>query len=231
MKICVYNNDTGIADAIELLCLQNDMTLFRVGTERQLFQELREKRPSLVIIDIQMDEKGMGGELELITALRKESRVPLLVLSSEKSETAKIMALNAGADDYITSDCNPLEVFARIKSQLRRYMQLMNCCGALQDSIYRVDDLVIDDNTRKVTVAGREIRLTPLEYKILRLLAKEQGRTLSINQIYENIWQMEAIGADNTVAVHVRHIREKIEHDPAKPRYLKVVWGNGYKVG
>ena len=126
--------------------------------------------------------------------------------------------------------CNPLELLARIKSQLRRYTQLVNMCANI-DKIYQVDGLVIDDNTRQVFVDHKEVRLTPIEYKILKLLVQERGRVLSIAQIYEAIWHMQAIGADNTIAVHIRHIREKIEQNPKEPRYLKVVWGTGYKVG
>ena len=130
----------------------------------------------------------------------------------------------------MVSGCNPLELLARIKSQLRRYTQLVNMCANI-DKIYQVDDLVIDDNTRQVFVDHKEVRLTPIEYKILKLLVQERGKVLSIAQIYEAIWHMQAIGADNTIAVHIRHIREKIERNPKEPRYLKVVWGTGYKVG
>ena len=123
-----------------------------------------------------------------------------------------------------------LELLARVKSQLRRYTQLVNLCESI-DSIYRVDGLEINDRNRTVTVEGREVKMTPIEYKILRLLVQERGKVLSISQIYESIWHMQAIGADNTIAVHIRHIREKIESNPKEPRYLKVVWGTGYKVG
>jgi DNA-binding response OmpR family regulator len=140
------------------------------------------------------------------------------------------MALNAGADDYVTADCNPLELLARVKSQLRRYSQLANLRTNI-DCIYRVDGLEVNDVYRRVTVDGREVKLTPIEYQILKLLVQERGRVLSISQIYESIWHMQAIGADNTIAVHIRHIREKIEYNPKEPRYLKVVWGTGYKVG
>lgn len=138
--------------------------------------------------------------------------------------------MEAGADDYVMADCNPLELLARIKSQLRRYTQLVNVRESI-DRIYQVDGLVVDDIQRTVTVDGKNVRLTPIEYKILRFLVQQQGKVFSNSQIYENIWNMEAFGADNTIAVHVRHIREKIESNPRQPRYLKVVWGNGYKVG
>lgn len=168
--------------------------------------------------------------IELIADIRKKSSVPILVVSADGGESSKILALNAGADDYVTIDCNPLEILARVKSQVRRYTQMVNMCANI-DKIYQVDNLVVDDIRRKVSVDGCEVRLTPIEYKILRLLVQEKGKVLSISQIYESIWHMQAIGADNTIAVHIRHIREKIERNPKEPRYLKVVWGTGYKVG
>ena len=138
--------------------------------------------------------------------------------------------MEAGADDYVIYPCNPLELLARAKSQIRRYTQLVNRVSGKED-FYRVKDLVVDDRCRKVSVDGKEVKLTPLEYKILRLLVQQSGKVLSIEQIYESIWNMKAIGADNTIAVHIRHIREKIERNPKEPQYLKVVWGLGYKVG
>lgn len=179
---------------------------------------------------MELNDKGWDKGIEMIAGLRGRSSIPLIVVSAQSAETAKIMALEAGADDYVVADCNPLELLARIKSQLRRYTQLVNMCANI-DRIYRVDGLVIDDTQRKVTVEGRSVRLTPIEYKILRLLVQQRGRVFSNSQIYEKIWHMQAIGADNTIAVHIRHIREKIEANPKEPRYLKVVWGNGYKVG
>jgi DNA-binding response OmpR family regulator len=152
------------------------------------------------------------------------------VVSGQKAETAKIMALNAGADDYVTDECNPLVLLARINSQFRRYTRLINS-GEDIAHIYRVGGLEINDLTREVSVEGRQVRLTPIEYDILKLLVQERGRVISIDKIYESIWHMRAVGADNTIAVHVRHIREKIENNPREPRYLKVVWGTGYKVG
>ena len=135
-----------------------------------------------------------------------------------------------GADDYVVYPCNPLELIARIKSQLRRYLQLSNISENLEN-IYRVDGLVIDDVSRKVFVDDKEVRLTPIEYKILKLLVLKKGKVLSVEEIYESIWHLRAVGADNTIAVHIRHIREKIEANPKEPKYVKVVWGTGYKVG
>jgi DNA-binding response OmpR family regulator len=154
----------------------------------------------------------------------------MIIISGQTAETAKIMALNAGADDYVTEGCNPLVLLARIKSQLRRYRQLTDEKDRIA-GIYRIDGLEINDTTREVSVDGRNVKLTPIEYNILKLLVQERGKVISIDKIYETIWHMRAVGADNTVAVHVRHIREKIESNPKEPRYLKVVWGTGYRVG
>lgn len=229
-RIMVYNNNTGIADIMEPLLESEGIHVVKVESEEELRRNLFARHIHLLLVDIELDDRGYGSGIKLLMELRRRNRVPIIVVSKQNAEAAKVMALNAGADDYVMVDCNPLELLARIKSQLRRYTELVNMCANI-DSIYRVDGLEINDIQRKVTVEGREVKLTPIEYKILRLLAKERGRVLSISQIYENIWHMQAIGADNTIAVHIRHIREKIESNPAEPRYLKVVWGTGYKVG
>lgn len=229
-NILVYNNQTGIAEKMVPLCTGEGIAVLVAANVQQLFEILDQAEIHLMLVDVELNAKGWDKGIEMIASLRRRSSIPLMVISAQSAETAKIMALEAGADDYVTADCNPLEILARIKSQLRRYTQLVNMCANI-DRIYRVDDLVIDDTQRKVTVEGRNVRLTPIEYKILRLLVQKKGKVFSNSQIYENIWHMQAIGADNTIAVHVRHIREKIEKNPREPRYLKVVWGNGYKVG
>nr|WP_305142032.1 response regulator transcription factor [uncultured Acetatifactor sp.] len=229
-NILVYNNQTGIAEKMVPLCTGEGIAVLVAANVEQLFEILDQAEIHLMLVDVELNDKGWDKGIEMIASLRRKSSIPLMVVSAQSAETAKIMALEAGADDYVTKDCNPLEILARIKSQLRRYTQLVNMCANI-DRIYRVDDLVIDDTQRKVTVEGKNVRLTPIEYKILRLLVQKKGKVFSNSQIYENIWHMQAIGADNTIAVHVRHIREKIEKNPREPRYLKVVWGNGYKVG
>lgn len=229
-KVLVYNNNTGIAEKMGALLEGEGMSMLVSANLEQLQRMLDTEKIHLMLIDVELNDKGWDKGIEMIAALRKKSSIPLLVVSSQSAETAKIMALEAGADDYVTADCNPLELLARVKSQLRRYTQLVNMCEKL-DRVYRVDGLVIDDVQRTVTVDGRGVRLTPIEYKILRLLTQQRGKVFSNSQIYESIWNMQAIGADNTIAVHVRHIREKIESNPREPRYLKAVWGNGYKVG
>ncbi len=229
-NVLVYNNQTKIAEKMGPLFAGEELRMLVAADVRQLYDILKSAEIHLLLVDVELNDKGWDKGIEMIASLRRKSTIPLIVVSAQSAETAKIMALEAGADDYVTADCNPLELLARIKSQLRRYMQLVNLCANV-DRIYEVDGLVIDDIQRKVTVDGRNVRLTPIEYKILRLLVRQKGKVFSNSQIYENIWNMQAIGADNTIAVHIRHIREKIEKNPKEPRYLKVVWGNGYKVG
>ncbi len=228
-RILIYNNRTKIAEKMEPLLIGEGFEYIVAADVREL-QEKLSQEVHLMLVDVELNDKGWDKGIEMIASLRKKSSVPVIVVSAQSAETAKIMALEAGADDYVTTDCNPLELLARIKSQLRRYVQLVNMCSEV-DRVYRVDGLEINDIQRTVTVEGRNVRLTPIEYKILRFLVQQHGRVFSNSQIYENIWNMQAIGADNTIAVHIRHIREKIERNPKEPRYLKVVWGNGYKVG
>lgn len=229
-NIMVYNNNTGIVEAMGALFAGEGLHMMVASKVEELFNILEYEDIHLLLIDVELDGKGWSSGVELIQYLRRRTTMPIIVVSAQMAETAKIMALNAGADDYVTADCNPLEVLARVKSHLRRYTQLVNMCANI-DRIYRIDGLEVNDRSRTVTVDGREVKLTPIEYKILRLLVQERGKVLSISQIYESIWHMQAIGADNTIAVHIRHIREKIESNPKEPRYLKVVWGTGYKVG
>ena len=229
-KVAVYNNNTGVTETMSSLLAGEGLKMIAVTDEKRLKEMLRFQEIHLLMLDVELDGKGWGAGIELIHEIRNLTTIPIIIISAQTAETAKIMALNAGADDYVTVGYNPLELLARVKSQLRRYTQLVNLCANI-DRIYRVDGLEINDRNRTVTVDGREVKMTPIEYKILRLLVQESGKVLSISQIYESIWHMQAIGADNTIAVHIRHIREKIESNPKEPRYLKVVWGTGYKVG
>lgn len=228
--ILVYNNSTGIVESMSPLFTGEGFCVTAVGDYTELIEALEEQNIHLLMMDVEFPDKGFSSGIEMIADIRKRSSVPIIIVSADAAESTKILALNAGADDYVTVNCNPLEILARVKSQLRRYTQLVNVCANI-DRIYKVDELVIDDMRRKVSVDGKEVKMTPIEYKILRLLVQERGKVLSISQIYESIWHMQAIGADNTIAVHIRHIREKIERNPKEPRYLKVVWGTGYKIG
>lgn len=229
-NIIVFNNHTGIVELMKPLFVGEGMNVLVAKNYDDLIKLLKQDAAQLLLLDIVIGTKGMDLGVEYIRKIRGISNMPMIVVSDKKDEGSKIKALNAGADDYCTTECSPLELMARINSQLRRYMVLVNMCENI-DHIYKVDDLEINDSTRKVTVGKREVRLTPIEYKILKLLVMEKGKVFSVDDIYENIWKMTPIGADNTIAVHIRHIREKIEVNPKQPRYLKVVWGTGYKVG
>ncbi|MBO4982171.1 MAG: response regulator transcription factor [Lachnospiraceae bacterium] len=228
--ILVYDNHTNIVESMVPLLAGEGIRMIAATTLKEVCSLMENGDVQLLLIDVELGPEGWGSGIELIAGLRKKSCIPIMVVSGQTAETAKIMALNSGADDYVTADCNPLELLARVKSQLRRYTQLASISRNIS-RIYTVDGLEVNDLERTVFVEGREVKLTPIEYKILRLLIRERGKVFSINQIYEAIWNMQAIGADNTIAVHIRHIREKIESNPKDPRYLKVVWGTGYKVG
>lgn len=228
--IAVYHNATQTAQKLRNLCRGEELEVLEFHSCRDLMKMVQGGRIHLIVLDIEVENQGWCEGIRLISSIRSQCSLPLIVVTEQKNENAKINALSVGADDYVSADDNPLVLLARIKSHLRRYLQLSSFCRNL-NSIYRVDGLEIDDAMRKVSVEGKEVRLTPIEYQILRLLVIERGKVMSIAQIYEAIWQMEAIGADNTIAVHIRHIREKIEQNPRQPRYLKVVWGTGYMVG
>ena len=181
----------------------------------------------LIILDVMMPElDGFSTCLEI----RKFKEIPVIMLSARGEEYDKIHGFELGIDDYVVKPFNPLELTARVKSQLRRYTQLGNMNQQAEGQVYKCGGLQINDDNKEVTVDGEPIKLTPIEYNILLLLVKNAGKVFSIDEIYEKIWNEEAIGADNTVAVHIRHIREKIEINPKEPRYLKVVWGVGYKI-
>ena len=225
-NILVCDDDKEIVDAIEIYLQQEGYQIYKAYDGEQAIKVLKEMNIQLLIIDIMMPRlDGIHATLKI----REFSSVPIIFLSAKSEDTDKILGLNMGADDYITKPFNPLELVARVKSQLRRYTTLSSN-DAAGDKVYEAGGLLVNDDLKKVTVDGEEVKLTPIEYNILLLLMKNQGRVFSINQIYENIWNEEAVAADNTVAVHIRHIREKIEINPREPRYLKVVWGLGYKI-
>lgn len=226
LNILVCDDDKEIVEAIEIYLQQEGYQVFRAYDGEDALKILKEEEIHLLIIDVMMPKlDGIRATLKI----REESSIPIIILSAKSEDTDKILGLNVGADDYITKPFNPLELVARVKSQLRRYTKLGNAAENGQ-AVYQVGGLAINDELKEVTVDGEIVKLTPIEYNILLLLMKNQGKVFSINQIYENIWNGDAIGADNTVAVHIRHIREKIEINPKEPRYLKVVWGVGYKI-
>ena len=229
-RVAVYNNNTGVVETMSSLLAGEGLKMVAVTGRAQLQELLRAQEIQLLLLDVELDGRGWGEGIEMIHDIRNMTTIPIIIISAQDAETAKIMALNAGADDYVTVGYNPLELLARVKSQLRRYTQLGSTIDKSNQAVYAVGGLSIDDEQKEVTVDGEPVRLTPIEYNILLLLVKNQGKVFSIDQIYESIWNEDAIGVDNTVAVHIRHIREKIEINPKEPRYLKVVWGVGYKI-
>mgnify|MGYP000372175252 CR=1 FL=1 len=229
-RVAVYNNNTGVIETMSSLLAGEGLKMVAVTGRAQLQELLRAQEIQLLLLDVELDGKGWGEGIEMIHDIRNMTTIPIIIISAQDAETAKIMALNAGADDYVTVGYNPLELLARVKSQLRRYTQLGSTVEKENQAVYTVGGLMIDDDQKEITVDGEPVKLTPIEYNILLLLVKNQGKVFSIDQIYESIWNEDAIGVDNTVAVHIRHIREKIEINPKEPRYLKVVWGVGYKI-
>lgn len=226
MTILVCDDDKEIVEAIEIYLMQEGYNVEKAYDGQEALKIVKDKKIDLMIIDVMMPKlDGIRATLQI----RKESKIPIIILSAKTEDADKILGLNVGAEDYVTKPFNPLELVARVKSQLRRYTTLSSY-GDEEGNVYEAGGLLINDDLKKVIVDGEEVKLTPIEYNILLLLLKNKGKVYSINQIYENIWNEEAIGADNTVAVHIRHIREKIETNPKEPRYLKVVWGVGYKI-
>ena len=229
-NIAVFNNTTGVAESMKSLFAGEGLSMIKAASLNELLLLIKHDNIHLILMDLELEGGGLGYGIEIIQLIRRCTVIPVIVISAQTAETAKIMSLNVGADDYVTKPFNPLELVARVKSQLRRYTRLGAAVPVENDHIYETGGLSINDDLKEVRVDGDVVKLTPIEYNILLLLMKNQGRVFSINQIYESIWNEEAIGADNTVAVHIRHIREKIEINPKEPRYLKVVWGVGYKI-
>lgn len=226
-NILVCDDDKEIVDAIDIYLAQEGYHILKAYDGLQAIEIMKKEEVHLILLDIMMP--NLDG-IRATRKIRETSSVPIIMLSAKSEDVDKILGLNIGADDYITKPFNPLELIARVKSQLRRYTQLGNLATEEKEAVYVCGGLVVNDDLKTVTVDGEPVKLTPIEYNILVLLIKNQGKVFSIEQIYENIWNEEAIGADNTVAVHIRHIREKIEINPREPRYLKVVWGIGYKI-
>lgn len=225
-KILVCDDDCEIVNAIEIYLLNEGYQVEKAYDGEKALEILQRENIQLLLIDIMMPK--LDG-IRAILKIRETSGIPIIIMSAKSEDADKILGLNIGADDYITKPFNPLELMARVKSQMRRYTKLGNAVEKGDDLIC-VGALCMEDNKKKMTVDGEEVRLTPIEYNILKLLMKNPGQVFSITQIYESIWKEEAYSAENTVAVHIRHIREKIEVNPKEPQYLKVVWGIGYKI-
>ena len=225
--ILVCDDDKEIVDAIDIYLTGEGFRILKAYDGYDALKILETEHAALMIIDVMMP--GLDG-IRTTLKVRETSSIPIIILSAKSEDSDKILGLNIGADDYLSKPFNPLELVARVKSQLRRYTQLGNMNQGSNENVYKCGGLTINDDTKEVFVDDEPIKLTPIEYNILLLLTKNAGKVFSIDEIYKQIWNEEAIGADNTVAVHIRHIREKIEINPREPRYLKVVWGVGYKI-
>ena len=227
-NILVVDDDKEIVGAIEIYLKKEGYHIIKAYNGNQALKMIRENEIHLVILDIMMPEKD---GIETLEEIRKDKSIPVILLSAKSEDYDKIGGLNSGADDYITKPFNPLELIARVNSNLRRYVKL----GALanknnNNKVYQTGGLEINDETKKVTGDGKEVKLTATEYNILKFLLENKGKVYSIPEIYENVWKEEGFGAENIIAVHIRHIREKIEINPKEPKYLKVIWGVGYKI-
>lgn len=224
-KVLVVDDEDEIREAIWIYLKNEDISVIGAKDGVEALKVLESEEIHLILMDIMMPE--MDG-IKATFNIRKDRNIPIIMLSAKSEDTDKILGLNVGADDYITKPFNPMELVARVKSQLRRYIDLGNykTCG---DEI-NVRGLVLNESTKTVTVDGEEISLTSIEYKILKLLMENKGRVFSIEEIYEKVWKGPFYNSENTVSVHIRRIREKIEINPSEPKYLKVVWGIGYKI-
>ena len=227
MNILVCDDDKEIVRAIGIYLKNEGYRVLEAYDGIEALDILRKEEIHLIIMDIMMPR--MDG-MQATVRIREEKNIPIIMLSAKSEDYDKIGSLGAGADDYVTKPFNPMELIARVKSQLRRYTTLGSMNQPRNEKTFQSGGLILNDDTKEVTVDGTEVRLTPTEYRILALLTANAGRVYTIYQIYDAVWEEPAFNPENTVAVHIRHIREKIEINPKEPRYLKVVWGTGYKI-
>ena len=224
-QILLCDDEKDIVTALEIYLRNDDYKIFKAYNGTDAIKILTEKEIHLVLLDIMMPH--MDG-IAALTKLREFSNVPVILLTAKSEDIDKVLGLTVGADDYITKPFNPIELQARVKSQLRRYMQLGG--GKTQSDVYSVGGIVLNPITKEVTLDSDPIALTRIEYNILLFLMQHVGQSFTPREIYQNVWHDNAYGEESTVAVHIRHLREKIEYNPAEPRYLKAVWGRGYKL-
>ncbi len=224
-NILICDDERDIVSALKIYLSAEGYTLFEAYTGREALEAVKNNDIQLILMDIMMPE--MDG-ISATARLREISNVPIILLTAKSEDTDKVLGLNVGADDYITKPFNPVEVLARVRSQLRRYTSL----GGMEQRPSRLvsGGIVLDDETKAVSVDGENVALTPIEYNIRLLLMRHPGKVYSSAQIYEEVWNESAFGSEGAVAVHIRHLREKLEINPSEPRYLKVVWGLGYKM-
>ena len=227
-NILVVDDDKEIVLAIEIYLKKEGYNIIKAYNGEEAVQKIKENSNiHLIILDIMMPQKD---GLQALEEIRRTSGIPVILLSAKSEDYDKIGGLNSGADDYITKPFNPLELIARVNSNIRRYVKLGAIENKENEKIYHSGSLFIDDETKKVIVDEKEVKLTGTEYNILKFLLQNKGKVYSIPEIYESVWKEEGFGAENIIAVHIRHIREKIEINPKEPRYLKVIWGVGYKI-
>ena len=224
-NILICDDEMDIVNALKIYLADPNYQLFEAYTGKEALEVIAAQEIHLVLMDIMMPV--MDG-ISAMVKIRERSNVPVILLTAKSEDTDKILGLNVGADDYITKPFNPVEVAARVKSQLRRYMQLGG--GNMRQTILSIGGIELDDKAKSVTLDGEPVSLTPTEYEILKLLMEHPGQVFAPKDIYQRIWNDLPYGSENTVAVHIRHLREKLEINPAEPRYLKVVWGQGYKM-
>lgn len=223
--VLVVDDETEIRDAIEIYLKNEGIKVIKAKDGIEAIEKLREHEVHLIVLDIMMPRlDGIATTFKI----REEKNIPIIILSAKSEDTDKVLGLQIGADDYVTKPFNPLELIARVKSQLRRYVTLGTYEGT--EKVIHLNGLTLNESAKEVTLHGEVVKLTPIEYRIVELLMKNAGRVFSIHEIYERVWKEPGYNAENTVAVHIRKIREKIELDPKNPRYLKVVWGIGYKM-
>ena len=227
-NILVCDDDRDIVAALKIYLTAEGYEVSEAFSGSQAVEAVRRGEVQLVLMDVMMP--GMDG-ITATAKIREFSNIPVIMLTAKSEDTDKVLGLNVGADDYITKPFNPIEVTARVRSHLRRYITLggANAPGPAADSI-TIGGITLCDSEKSVTLDGEPVALTPIEYSILQLLMQNPGRVFSSREIYSRVWHGESYGSDSTVSVHIRHLREKLEFDPAEPRYLKVVWGQGYKM-
>lgn len=224
-RILICDDEKDIVSALEIYLKAEGYEIFKAYNGKEALTIIEQEEIHLVLMDIMMPE--MDG-IHVMTELRKHSNVPVILLTAKSEDTDKVLGLNIGADDYITKPFNPVELQARVKSQIRRYMQLGS--GQVQTDTYSIGGIFMDDKLKEVTLDGELVSLTKMEYNILKFFLQHPGESFSPKEIYQNVWKDSPIGNERTVAVHIRHLREKLEYNPAEPRYLKAMWGRGYKI-
>ena len=225
-NILICDDDKDIVSALDIYLTSEGYKTYKAYDGLEALKMVDQHDIQLVLLDVMMP--GLDG-IRTTAKLRESKNIPIILLTAKSEDSDKILGLNIGADDYITKPFNPIAVIARVKSQLRRYTTLGGR-EKIEDNVIRNGGIALDDGAKSVTVDGESVSLTPIEYNILKLLLRSPGRVYSTSQIYEQVWNDPSLGSENTVAVHIRHLREKIEIDPANPRYIKVVWGLGYKM-